>query len=310
MPNPAVVSNDLRGTALALAAVLVWAANFIVGRALVGEVSPVLLAFWRWFFAFVAVLPLAVGPLRRDLPAIRRHLGYYCLTALIGVSLFNTLIYMAAHTTPALNIAFIVSCAPLLVLPAARVLYHAPLPPRALLGLTLVLAGVVALLCRGDFAVLANMHFSAGDLLSVLSAVCFAGYTLLVRKAPAEVNPWSFLAATFGLGLIFLLPLVALEPLAFTRELHSSVKVWACLVFVGVGPSLFSFACWNRAIAYMGPIKPSILYYTTPLVSGIYAIIFLGEPITWVHFVGGGLIIAGQIMGTDIKLRKQARSTA
>ncbi len=297
-PAAAPRSAEMRGVVLTLAAVLVWSANYIVGRALVGEVPPVMLAFWRWFFAFLAVLPLAARPLSRDWPIIRKHLRYYALTALLGVTVFNTLIYMAAHTSPALNIAFIVSCAPLLVLPAARVFYNAPLPPRALLGLVLVLAGVVLLLCKGNLAVLAGMSSSAGDLLSVLSAICFAAYTLLVRKAPEGASPWSFLAVTFGLGLLFLLPFVGLEQYLTTQAFLPSVKVWSCLVFVGVGPSLFSFACWNRAIAYIGPVKASILYYTMPLVSGVYAVIFLGEPVLWVHFAGGGLIVAGQLLGT------------
>ena len=290
---------EIRGSILTIAAVLVWSGNYIVGRTLVDDVSPVLLAFWRWLFAFMAVLPFAVGPLRREWRTIRAHFGYYLVTALLGVTFFNTLIYMAAHTSPALNIAFIVSCAPLLVLPAARILYNAPLPGRSLLGLMVVLAGVVLLLCKGSLTVLAGLSFAAGDLFSVLSAICFAAYTLLVRKAPAGVSLRSFLAVTFGLGLLCILPLIALEPLMFPRVFNSSPKVWACLVFVGVGPSLFSFACWNRAISYIGPVKASILYYTMPLVSGVYAVIFLGEPILWVHFAGGGLIIAGQLLGTS-----------
>ena len=45
--QPAITprSAEMRGTLLTLAAVLVWSANYIVGRTLVGEVPPVLLAF-------------------------------------------------------------------------------------------------------------------------------------------------------------------------------------------------------------------------------------------------------------------------
>ncbi len=297
--GPEPRSAEVRGALLTLAAVMVWSANYIVGRAMAGEVPPVMLAFWRWFFAFAAVLPLAAGSLRRDLPVIKKHLRYYALTALIGVSVFNTLIYIASHTSPALNVSFIVSCSPLLVLPAARILYNAPLPARSLAGLALVLFGVVLLLCKGDIEALLGMRFSSGDLLSVLAAVCFAAYTLLVRKAPEGVGPWSFLAVTFGLGLLFLVPFVFLEQAVTTLAFHSSFKVWACMVFVGVGPSLFSFACWNRAIGYIGPVKTAVYYYTMPLFSGIYAVIFLGEPVLWVHFAGGALIIAGQLVGTS-----------
>ena len=40
-------------------AVLAWAGNSVVGRAMAGTVPPMALSFWRWVFAFLAITPLA-----------------------------------------------------------------------------------------------------------------------------------------------------------------------------------------------------------------------------------------------------------
>jgi hypothetical protein len=40
-------------------AVLFWAGNSVVGRAMAGTVPPMALSFWRWVFAFLAITPLA-----------------------------------------------------------------------------------------------------------------------------------------------------------------------------------------------------------------------------------------------------------
>lgn len=294
--------RDVRGVVYALLATIVWAGNFVVGRGLAQEVPPVTLAALRWGVAFCAVLPLALPSLLREWPHVRANFRYYLLTALVGVSLFNTLIYIAGRTVPALNLSLTAITAPLFVLVLARIFLGEAITPQRLAGIGIVLCGLLLLISRGDAAALAALHFRAGDGIALGAAFSFAAYTLLVRKKPVGGNALTFLAVTFGLGEIFLLPVAAWE-LSGAPPIRWSPVIIASVAYLGLGTSLFAFWCWGQAIEYIGATRASLIYYSLPLFCGIEAVLFLGEPVSWVHYVGGALILGGVITATRERRR-------
>ena len=48
---------------LLVVAVLCWAGNFVLGRAVHADIPPLTLTFWRWAVAGMVLLPIALGPL-------------------------------------------------------------------------------------------------------------------------------------------------------------------------------------------------------------------------------------------------------
>src|ERR671917_2281959 len=83
---------------------LFWAGNAVLGRAVAGEVPPVALAFWRWAVAATLVLSFAWRHLRHDFRPLLRAWPVVLALSVLGVGAFNTCLYVAAHTTSALNI--------------------------------------------------------------------------------------------------------------------------------------------------------------------------------------------------------------
>ena len=66
-PIAARLSGALRAPQLLLAlATLVWAGNFLVGRLLKQEITPVGLSFWRWALALLILLPWSARAFRRQ----------------------------------------------------------------------------------------------------------------------------------------------------------------------------------------------------------------------------------------------------
>ncbi|HEV7477603.1 MAG TPA: DMT family transporter, partial [Burkholderiales bacterium] len=102
-------------TFLALAN-LFWAGNWVLGRALRDAVDPISLNFYRWVIAVVVLAPFALPGLAAQRAVIRRHAGRLALLALVGVSVFQSLIYLGLQSTTAVN-AVLINCAgPLFIL--------------------------------------------------------------------------------------------------------------------------------------------------------------------------------------------------
>jgi drug/metabolite transporter (DMT)-like permease len=146
-------------------------------------------------------------------------------------------------------------------------------------------------------SILTRLTFNPGDLLMVAATAVFAIYSILIRQKPRDIEPTTYLTATFLFGLIMLIPWVVWE---WTRHPLTMPGSWvvASLVFVGIGPALVSYVCWTRAVASIGPVKAGIVYYSLPLFSGVLAWTILGESMTWVHGTAGAMIIAGILTAT------------
>ncbi len=290
-------SRTLIGYLLVLGATVIWSGNFIVARGLSDSIPPVTLAFLRWATAVIVLLPFGIRPLWRDIQVVRKHLGYLSLTAFLGVTVFNTLIYIAAHTSKALNLSLIAICSPVFIIVFARLFLRDPFTRRRLIGLVTASLGVLLLITNGQIQRLTGLTFSQGDVWMLLAAAIFAAYNILVRIKPAELTPVVFVGATFILGLLFLTPWFIWE-LTEVRVINFSPAALGSIVYLGVGPSLLAFLCWNRAITIIGPVKAAFVYYSLPLFSGIEALLLLDEPIHGVHVLSAILILAGVIVAT------------
>jgi len=280
------------GYLFALMATVIWSGNFIVARGLSSEIAPVTLAFCRWTTATVVLLPFAFAALyrqRRELVSSLRHL---IPTAFMGVTVFNTLIYIAGHKTTALNLSLIAIFSPVFIIVLAHIFLNDRITVTRLCGVVLSVLGVVMLTTRGDLGLLLELQFNEGDLLMLFATLIFAIYTILVRRKPVALLPTAYLGANFILGWIMLLPWVLWE-WTYAPPVMPAPHVLGSILYIGVGASLLAYLFWNYAIASIGPAKAGIVYYSLPLFCGIEAWLILGEAITWVHGLSGFLIVCG-----------------
>ncbi|GAA3175661.1 DMT family transporter [Streptomyces ramulosus] len=301
------------GLALALTATVIWSGNFVIARALHATVPPVQTAFWRWIVALVAVAPLTLPEVRRQWPVIRRHLPHLAGAALLGVTLFNTLIYQAGRTTSATNMAMIAAGSPLLIAAFDRLGRRraapapdgapddgAPLGPRRIAGMLLALAGVVVLVGGGSPAALARLDLAPGDLWMLAATATFAGYSALLRRRPDGIGQRAYLFMTFALGAAMLLPAYGVS-LAVEGGFPLTAATAGPLLYIGVLSSAVAFFTWNKAIALVGAARAGVVYYLQPVCVALLSYAVLGEGAGPVQVGCMALIVAGVALGAGGK---------
>ena len=82
---------------------LLWAGNWVVGRAVRDDVPPIALTFWRWVIALALIAPLAWPHLRRQWPEVRAGWRSLLLLGLLGTGFYNALAYTGLQQTSAIN---------------------------------------------------------------------------------------------------------------------------------------------------------------------------------------------------------------
>ncbi|GGU56304.1 membrane protein [Streptomyces albospinus] len=289
------------GLALALTATVVWSGNFVIARALHDTVPPVQTAFWRWIVALLAVAPVALPQVRRQWPVIRRNLGFLALAALLGVTLFNTLIYTAGRSTSATNMAMIAAASPMMIAlfdlaGGRRGGGREKLGARRAAGMVIALLGVVTLVGKGSPAAILHLDFATGDLWMLAATATFAGYSALLRRRPQEIGGLSFLFTTFALGAAMLLPAYAIS-LAAEGGFRLTAGTAGPLLYVGVLSSAVAYFTWNKAVALVGAARAGVVYYLQPVCVALLSSAVLGEGIGAVQVLCMALIVAGVALG-------------
>ncbi len=288
--------NIRDGMGLAVLAALVWSGNFLVVKGLHHQIAPVSLAFCRWAVASLLLLPFAWRSLRRDLPVIGRSVPYFLFTAFVGITLFNTFIYIGSQNTTAINAALVsTTSSPIIAILLAAIFLGEKLSWQKLAGLLFCILGVLTLLSRGSMQVLLHLHFSSGDLWVLAAGFVFAVYTNLVKRKPAGITNLSFLFVIFFIGAILLLPFLGWE-LKHSEPVQWNLQVIGIIGYLALGASILAYLIWNKAIARLGAGRTALFGNLIPAFSIIEAMLLFGETVTWAHLIGFLLVIAGLLI--------------
>jgi drug/metabolite transporter (DMT)-like permease len=126
----------------------------------------------------------------------------------------------------------------------------------------------------------------AGDLLAVLSGVCFAGMTMALRKqkhgSPVESIILGNLIA-FLVGLPWILESPMLPPAG-----------WAALLVLGIVQLGFSYWLYARAIKHVTALEAVLIPVIEPILNPLWVLIFVREkPTGWAML--GGMVVLGAV---------------
>ncbi len=296
MSHPAK-TNWLAYTGLILTP-LFWAGNAVVARGVVDIIPPTSLAFWRWVIALLVILPFGLAGVRREWPIVRDYWGSMLVLALFSVTAFNTLLYLAATSTTAINIALINSTIPIMVALLAWLLVAERTRPIQILGIAVALAGMLVVIGEGSLAHLIGLSSAFGDLLMVAAVGSWGIFSVLLRRQSVPLTSLTFLTVQIFLGTIMLAPIYLADLIWFSGGFQPAPSAIPTLLYVAIFPGILAYAFWNYGVLRVGPAKSAMFMYLTPVFASVLAWLFLGEQLGVYHLAGGSLILVGLYLTT------------
>ncbi|WP_426094911.1 DMT family transporter [Flavobacterium sp. DSR2-3-3] len=286
------MNNTTKGVLFALFATMLWSVNMVIASGLKGHIPPVGLAFWRWTLAYIVLAPFAIKSTIKSFKIVKKHIRYLCITAVLGITIFNTLIYFAGKTTSAVNLSLIAISIPLFIVVLSRIIFKEKVSNIKIVGIATIITGVLILISKGSLQAILHINFTIGDLLMLVACFFFAYYTILVRQKPEELTTKVFLFSVFFIGTIVLLPFYMYEHIYYQKVIFDT-KTVLVTAYVGICASLISYYLWNEAIRMIGTSKTALIYYLIPVFSGILAYFFLNQAILPTQIISMAIIISG-----------------
>jgi drug/metabolite transporter (DMT)-like permease len=273
-------------------AVLSWAGNWVIGRAMRNEIGPIAMGFWRWALALALILPLCWSELRAKWSVVRQHWWQLALLGALGAVVFNTMVYVGLQYTETSNSALFNSIVPIYIVVLSWLFLGERISLRQGIGVTLSVLGVLIMVTRGDPLSLLEASFNVGDIWIVVAMLLWAIYTILLKWRPRELSAIAFLGAMLLLSLPTLLPFYAWELYQRGTFEVSPVTV-ATLVYYASVPSVIAYLMWNRGVAQVGPTRAGLMAHLLPIFAVILAVVFLDERLHAFHYLGAACVFLG-----------------
>lgn len=277
--------------------ILFWSGNFVLGRGLHEKVPPVTLAFWRWFTAWLIVLPFVLKPMIQQYPIIVRHWMSLALFGMLGVAGFSTLVYMGLASTTATNGILLNTASPVIIILIGRFFLKQRLSWQQGVGVAVAFLGVVVIVTRGNVALLLGLNLHSGDLLVLAGVLCWALYTVFLYLRPSQLLPLSFVGATLSAGTLGIFPFFLWE-LAEGAKMAVTPAVVAGILYLALFPSILAYIFWNHAVAEVGARQAGFFIYLMPAFGALLSLVFLHETFFLYHLAGVIFIFSGVYLTT------------
>jgi len=279
-----------------LLAVLIWSINAVVSKVSATAIDPAAISFYRWALALIVLTPFVLPGAIRNWPAIRANWWKLMILGLLGMVLYQSLAYYAAHSVSALFMGILNSLIPLLtVLIGIFVLRVAPTMGIAL-GSILSLGGLVWLVSAGQPGLLLQHGIGKGELMMFAASASYALYGVLTKRWAIRLPNWQSLYVQIVFGVVLLLP-----NFLMAQDVQLTSQNIPLVLFAGIPASIAAPFLWIQGVMRLGANKASIFMNLAPVFTAIIAVLFLHEQLHSYHLIGGGVALLGVILSQRLR---------
>jgi len=273
---------------LALAASF-WGAMYVVGKFVMGYISPFVVLWIRYLIAFIILFSISYGVKKEritktDVPSLI-WLGF------IGYFISNGGAFLGTHLSSAQLGALIASTPPIFTVFLAIWLLKERLTAKKITAVLLATLGVVLVVGlkfeNQDGQIL-------GAIILLIGSLAWSLYSIYVKKVKYSALFISTYAT--GFGFLFTTPIMIWQFQKTDLYHLSNILVWLGILYLGVVATALAFFLWNKGMQYIDAGVGSIFNFFNVVVGGLLGWIFLGEQLTWNAIIGGVLILLATII--------------
>lgn len=300
--------RPLRGYLLAAFAAACWAAGGLTANWLFTAPSP---ATSRWLVpplgitvdpttlsgaralsAFLLLLAYLAIFRRSELPVARRDLPFLALFGVAGLAMVHFTYFKTISITHNPATAILLEyLAPIIVLVVSVLFLGQRFTWSLPAGVALSVAGCALVVGAWGGAGLSVPP--AGIAWGLLSAVFFAGYSLLGSIAARRFAPYTLLV--WGLGFAALFWLVVLGP-ASVLSLFTDPRTATAVLFVATVSTILPFGAFLTALHHIPPTNATVTCTIEPVLAAIGAYGLFGKALGATQLLGGVLVLAAIVV--------------
>jgi len=224
-----------------------------------------------------------------------------------GYTGFNSLFYISAQYTSAINLGIIQGTMPAIVLIGSLIFFKEKTNLIQICGLFLTFIGVLILVSQGNLEILLLLALNYGDLIMFFSCFLYSGFTLGLRKKP-NIDPFVLMFFFAITAFIASFPGILIENHLNLINWPNKQNDFFIIIYIALVPSLIAQLFFIRGVELIGADKASLFINLVPVFSAFLGIIILNEKLQIFHFFSLIVILFGiylfMVLGENYKKRQ------
>ncbi len=213
------------------------------------------------------------------------------LLGVIGVAGHQWLQAEGMLSTDATTASWLSALAPAFMVILAGFFLRERITPGQVAGFGLVLLGALLVAMKTEGLEIGKGDWG-GPALLLASAFAWAAYSIAGKAVAERCSPLQVTVYSMTWGWLFSLSLLLING-DWTEVIMFQPEVWWALIFLGLASTGFAYALYFLALSGTQATIIAVLKYLEPLITLVIAIILLGEIVTIMSLLGGGLILSG-----------------
>lgn len=279
---------------------LLWGAVFAAGKVAVRDAPPLTVGLLRFGVASLALLPFWLRG-RRNRPHERLDWTTWravLLLALTAVAGYNALFFIGLRHAPSSDAILLTPTTnPIWTALLAALILRERINERLAIGMAIAVAGMLLVLVGG---VTGNYDGGRllGDVLFVVAAIVFGLSHVIGRIATRRLTPLGATTLAGLTGSAMLLPFALAEG-GFDDLARAGISFWLAVLFISLAGTALAYVLWYRSVSRIGAGRTSFYTNLVPVFGLTISALMLGEYPTVLQIVGGALMLAAVIWGTQ-----------
>lgn len=234
---------------------------------------------------------------RADLRFPRALLTPLLLFGLVGIAAFYVLNTQAVFLTNVATASVLLYTAPAFVTLVAWRVWREPLTARKSVAVIISFIGC-ALVARVYDAGALQLN-GWGVLVGAAAGFTYGMFTIFSKYFSTRASAWTTVLYSLVFGTLFLIPLqfVSLPGIAPVEysALWTQPQAWFVLLGLCMGPTLGSYALYNRGLKTVSASVASVIATIEPIVAGIAGFVVYGQTLEVLQLVGAVMIVASAL---------------
>ena len=272
---------------------LLFGANYVVSKILVGHFPPLVWASLRIAISAVIMVGVALASGRQSPRGWNEFFKPLIGLALLGMIINQSSFLVGLKYTTSTNSAILNTLIPVFTLLLVTLRGIEKFTLRRGFGFALALFGVLSIRHIEDFRL--SDHTVIGDLLTILNCLSYAsflafGKSFIEKHDGVWTTAWLFVYGAIGITLL------ALPGYAEFHFPEMSSNLWFCAIFAVLGTTLLTYFLNFWALAKSKSSSVALYIYLQPVVAAAVAYLFLDEEITVRTVASASLIFLGMLM--------------
>ena len=268
------------------------ASNLDIARGGTEFIPPISLAFWRWTFCFLFLLPFTFIYLKKNFNQFRKEIFKLFILGFLGCGICGAFPFIAGKTTTIVNMGIIYSSSPIFIILISSFFFKDKLTNGQYLGILICLIGVILIIIKANLRLLVDLKFTVGDLWMLGASIGWALYTIYLYYWKSELPLLQRFTLISMFGALSLFPFFLVENIMILKT-NYDLNFFFWVLFAALSPSIIAFLLFNFVNNKLGAsITGSVLYLYT-VYGALYGFIFFDEKLEFYHLVGTIMVFMG-----------------